>query len=111
MRTIMYACVTMLALGAGNAALAQESSETTTTQTTAVPPPAPMPPPPGTLSTTHVVHAQDAYGDTRDSKSTTYRDSNGVARDSQTTTTSAPMPPPPPVTTSTTTTDTSTNPQ
>jgi len=109
MRAILYACVTVLALGAGNAALAQDATETTTTQTTAVPPP-PAPPPPGTLSTTHVVHAQDAYGDTKDAKSTTYRDSNGVVRDSQTTTTTAP-PPPPPVTTSTTTTDTQSGPQ
>jgi hypothetical protein len=104
----MYACVTVLALGAGTAAMAQDATESTTTQTTAMPPP---PPPPGTLSTTHVVHAQDPYGNTKDAKSTTYRDSSGVMRDSQTTTTTAAPPPPPPVSTSTTTTDTQSGPQ
>ena len=74
--------------------------------------PAPMPPPAGTLATTHTERASDGYGDSRYSKSTTYRDANGVARDSQTTTTTAaPPPPPPPVTTSTTTTDTTSGPQ
>jgi hypothetical protein len=71
-----------------------------------------IPPPAGTLSSTRETHAVDAYGNQVDSRQSTYRDSNGVAQDSQTTTTNAPpLPPPPPVSTTTTTETTSTEPR
>jgi hypothetical protein len=84
-------------------------------QTTDAAPPAvsqPLPPPVGTLSTTRETHAADANGNRVDSQSTTYRDSQGVAQDRQTTsTTIAAPPPPPPATTTTTTTETTTAPR
>jgi hypothetical protein len=94
-------------------ALAQTAYQSTTTQTTSGVPPVsvqqPVTPPMGTLSTTRETSAVDAYGDRRTSKSTIYRDANGVAEDrSTTTTTVAAPPPPPPVTTTTTTTESST---
>ena len=100
-------------VAASGTALAQTSESTTTTSTMAPPgmmsaPPAPGAPPVGTLSTTRETHAVDAYGNQVDSKSTSYRNAQGVAQDSQTTTTQVPPPPPPPVSTSTSTTTTTT---
>ena len=69
------------------------------------------PPPAGTLATTHETHAADAYGNRMDSQSTTYRNSQGVAQDKQTTSTIVAAPPPPPPTTTTTTTETTTSPR
>ena len=109
MKAFLAGLATMtLVSGAAFAQTATESTTTTQESAPAIPAPAP-----GVLSTTHESHAQDAYGDTKDSKSTSYRDSSGVARDSQTTTTTAsPPPPPPPVSTSTsTTTETTSEPR
>ena len=69
----------------------------------------PMAPPDGTLSTTRESHSSNPDGSQVDSKSTTYRNTNGVADDSSTTTTTVPAPPPPPPVTTTTTTTNSTN--
>ncbi len=92
----MYAALAALMLLSGTAA-AQPAAYPNT--------PAIVPPPPGTLSVTREIHAADAYGNSTDSRSTTYRDSQGVASDKQTRTTTVTTPPPPPaVTTSTTTT-------
>jgi hypothetical protein len=101
-RTILFAAVTALTLG-GGAAMAQTATDTTTTQTN-MSQPDPAAPPAGTLSTTHVQKAQDAYGNSVDSKSTSYRDSTGVAQDSSTTTKTMAAPPPPPVSSTTSTT-------
>jgi hypothetical protein len=99
MKTIL-ACVTALTVISG-AAMAQSYDSTTTQQTTVAPPP---PPAPGILSTTRTTHAEDAYGNSRSTKSTVYRDPNGVATESQTTTQQVAPPPPPPTTTTTSTT-------
>jgi len=108
MKNLLLAGVAALALTAG-AAIAQTTESTTSQSTTVAPDP--NAPPAGTLSTTRETHAVDAYGNQTDSKASAYRNSNGVADDSQTTTTTMPAPPPPPpVTTSTTTTDTTTGP-
>jgi hypothetical protein len=74
---------------------------------------APPAPQPGTLATIHESHAQDALGDSRYHQSTTYRDAQGVTRDSRTSTRTVAVPPlPPPVTTSTSTaTETTTSPR
>ena len=95
------------------ASMAQTTYDSTATQTTVAPGATPVAPPVGTLSTTRETHAQDAYGNQSNSRSTSYRDSQGVAEDRQTTTTTvaAPPPPPPPVTTTTTTTESTTGPQ
>jgi hypothetical protein len=92
-----------------SAAMAQTATDTTTSsQTTVVQPPAPpppaamvTPPPPpapgeGSMATERTVTGVDAYGNKIYSKSTTYRDSDGVATDSRTVKTIAPPPPPPP---------------
>jgi hypothetical protein len=123
MKSFLRAGIAALALTSG-VALAQTATETTTTQTTAVPAvpppplvvqqpiPAPLPPPAGTLSSTRETRTVDAYGNPVVSRGSTYRDSTGVAQDSQTTTTTVPVaPPPPPVTTTTTTQTTNTGPQ
>jgi hypothetical protein len=102
---IVLAGITALMLTSG-VAMAQSATESTTTTTQDVAPP-PPPPPTGVLSTTHEVHARDAYGDSKDAKSTTYRDDNGVSRESQSTTTRVAPPAPPPVTSSTSTSSTS----
>ena len=73
------------------------------------PPPVAVAPPVGTLSSTRTTHAVDAYGNQVDQKSTSYRNENGVAQDTQTTTTSVPAPPPPPPVSTTTTTTESTS--
>jgi len=96
--------------------LAQTAVDTTTTQTTApayVPPVVAAPAVPGAVSSTRTTRSVDAYGNQTSSKSTSYRDSQGVAEDQTTTrTTVAAPPPPPPMTTTTTTTETtSTGPQ
>jgi hypothetical protein len=108
MRHILAASAIAMALSSG-LAHAQSATETTTTQTTGMAPPAVAqavsPPPPGTLSTTRTVHAVDAYGNRVDSQASSYRDTQGVAEDRQTTVTTAP---PPPVTTTTTTTQSTT---
>ena len=115
MKTFLGALTLLTLASAG--AMAQSSYSTTTTQTTGVPPAVvtqPVPPGVGTLSTTRETHAADAYGNQTSSRSTSYRDAQGVAEDRQTTTTTvaAPPPPPPPVTTTTTTTEsTTTGPQ
>jgi hypothetical protein len=96
----------LLAIVSG-AAMAQSSSETTTTQQTGQ---APVAPAPGTLSSTRTAHSQDSNGDTNDSKSTSYRDSTGVAKQSESVTRTA-APPPPPVTSTTTSTQSTTSPQ
>lgn len=103
MKTTALAAAAMLALALP--AMAQSvDSQTTTTQTTAVPPP----PPPGVLSSQRTTEAQDAYGNKSYSQQTTYRDANGVVRDSRSVQTTVPTPPPPPpVTTTTTTTESS----
>jgi hypothetical protein len=90
----------------GGTAMAQTSSQTITTQTTphVAPPAVVVAPPAGVLSTTRTTGAVDAYGNRVDQQSTTYRNSQGVAQDTQTTTQYAP---PPPVA-STTTTETTT---
>jgi hypothetical protein len=94
------------------ASMAQTTYDSTATQSTVTPGATPAAPPVGTLSTTRETHAQDAYGNQSSSRSTTYRDSQGVAEDRQTTTTTvAAPPPPPPVTTTTTTTESTTGPQ
>ena len=82
-------------------------------QTTDAAPPAIAPPPIGTLSTTQEHHAVDANGNRVDATSTTYRNSQGVAQDRQTTSTvvAAPPPPPPQATTTTTTTESTTAPR
>jgi hypothetical protein len=99
----MYAALTALMLLSGTAAA---QTATYPDAPAAVPPPPPaMSPPPAALSVTRESHAADSYGNSTDSRSTVYRDSQGVASDKQTTTTRvAPPPPPPPVTSSTTTT-------
>ncbi len=84
------------------AAIAQTATESTTTTEQA----APAVPAPGVLSTTHESHAQDGMGDTRDSKSTSYRDSNGAVSQSQSSTTQTAQPVVPPPTTSSTSTTT-----
>ena len=110
MKAILYAGLAALVLTSGQAFAQATYDSTTTTQTApAVPPPIPAPPQ-GTLSTTREHHAVDAYGNQTDSKSTTYRNEQGVAEDSATTTTTTPPPPPPPVSTTTTTTSTTTTP-
>jgi hypothetical protein len=88
--------------------MAQTATDTTTTsQTTVVQPPAPppptlvTPPPPpvpgeGSMATEKTVTGVDAYGNKIYSKSTTYRDGEGVATDSRTVKTIVPPPPPPP---------------
>jgi hypothetical protein len=110
---ILCTSVALLALSFGVAA-AQTATDSTTTQSTTMAPPLPAPavapPPPETLSTTHVHRAVDAYGNQVYSKSTTYRDPNGYARDTQTTTRTA-MPPPPVTTTTTTQSESSGPPQ
>ncbi len=117
MRKLVTAAA-MLAL-VGGVAHAQTASETTTSQSStyapgyapAVPPPPPpgaMAPAPGTLSITKTEKATDGYGNSYNSESSTYRDANGVARDTRTTTTNV-APPPPPVSTTTTTTNTTTS--
>lgn len=97
-------------------AAAQTSTETTTTRSTtlpgamapqAVPAPVPALPPDGSLST-RTTQGVDAYGNRVYSKSTTYRDSQGVATDRQSTTVTPPPPMPPPATTSTSTSTTTT---
>ncbi len=105
MSKILFAAVTALSLTSG-VALAQTATDTTTTTQTAAP--EPVAPAPGALSTTRTHEAVDAYGNRVDSKSTTYRDSQGVASDSHTTTQTVAPPPPPPVssTTSTSTSET-----
>jgi hypothetical protein len=104
--------LTLASLGASFTASAQSAMETTTSQTTTIPAPVTAPPPVGTLSTTRETHAQDAYGNETTSKSTVYRDTQGVAEDRQTTTrTIVPPPPPPAETTTTTTTESTTGPQ
>ena len=106
MRLFMAGAVA-LSLTSG-VAFAQSASETTTTQETS---PAPMAPAPGTLSETKTHHSDDGYGDTHDSKSTTYQNGAGVASESESTTTTAAPPPPPPTTSTTTTTSQTTAPQ
>jgi hypothetical protein len=109
MKYVAMASVLTLAIYAGEfyagSASAQVSSETTTTQSTVAQPgyvaPAPLPPE-GVLSTERDTHAVDAYGNRVDSQATTYRDANGVVRDSKATQTRV-VPVPPPVTTTTTT--------
>ena len=103
---IFIAGAIALTLSSG-VAFAQSSSETTTTQQTS---PAPMAPQPGTLSETKTKHSDDGYGDTHDSKSTTYQNGAGVAKESESTTTTA-APPPPPTTSTTTTTSQTSGPQ
>jgi hypothetical protein len=105
MNKFLLAAVTALTLASG-AAMAQTATDTTTTSQTVAP--EPVTPAPGALSTTRTHDAVDAYGNRVDSKSTTYRDSQGVASDSHTTTQTVAPPPPPPVssTTSTSTTET-----
>ena len=104
MKIHALAAITLL-LGSAGAASAQPYQDPG-----APPPSAPVAPPPeGTLSTTHEVHAVDAYGNRLDKKESTYRNSNGVAQDSQTTTSVVPAPPPPPPVTSSTTTSTTTS--
>lgn len=114
MRSLMGAGAIALTL-IGSAAYAQTTTETTTSQYSQTPAPmppaaAPVAPPMGTLSTTREQHAVDAYGDRSDSRSTSYRDSTGVAEQSESRTVTAPPPPPPPppMTTTTTTTESST---
>ena len=108
MRILLGAAAVALALSSG-VATAQTATDTTSQTTTTMAPPPVTPPPPGTLATEHESRRVDAYGNQTDSKSTSYRDSNGVAEDTKTTTTMAP-PPPPPTTTTTTTESTSTEP-
>jgi hypothetical protein len=97
MRTLI--AVATAALLASGVAFAQTATESTTTTEQSTPmAPAPQP---GVLSTTHEAHAQDSMGDSRDSKSTSYRDANGAVSSSSTTTTQAIQPPPPPATTTT----------
>ncbi len=113
MRKSLGIGVTALALasfGASFTASAQSAMETTTSQTTTVPASV-APPPVGTLSTTRETHAQDAYGNETTSKSTSYRNSQGVAEDRQTTTRTIVPLPPPTATTTTTTTESTTGPQ
>lgn len=105
MRSIIIVATTIACLS-GGIALAQSSTESTTSTqtTTAVPPPAVMPmpaaptplapPPAGTLATESYSKKTDAYGNSEMAKKSTYRDSNGVAQDSQTTKTTVPVPPP-----------------
>jgi hypothetical protein len=113
MKHAIPAAFAAAALAAG-AAYAQTTTTSTTTQVYTPPAyvaqvtPAPVAPPEGTLSTTRETHSEDAYGDQRYSKTTTYRNSNGVAQDSKTVTTTVPAPPPPPVSTTTTTTESTT---
>jgi hypothetical protein len=102
-RTLAAATLLLASAGAASAQPYQDPG-------TPPPPAAPVAPPPdGTLSTTHEVHAVDAYGNRLDKKESTYRNSNGVAQDSQTTTSTVPAPPPPPPVTSSTTTSTTTS--
>jgi hypothetical protein len=103
MKYLLMTSILTLALSVGSAH-AQVSSETTTQSTVA---PAPVPQP-GVLSTERETHAVDATGNRVDSHATTYRDANGVIRDSKTTQPQV-TPPPPPATTSTSTTSTSTS--
>ena len=115
MKTLMGE-VTALCLLCG-VAVAQPAYQSTTTQSTYAAPPVAVPPPAsppvGTLSTTRESHAVDAYVNQTSSRSTSYRDSQGVAEDRQTTTTTVapPPPPPPPTTTTTTTPESTTGPQ
>jgi hypothetical protein len=93
---IMLAAMTALALTSG-AAFAQTATDATGA------------PPVSASTTTQTTHAQDAYGNTKDSKSTVYQDSTGaVAKESQTTTIIPPTPPPATSTTTTTTTQSGT---
>ena len=108
MRTLLITAVTAASLMNGVAV-----AQTVIEQSPAVVPPSPpavvvTPPPGGVLSTTRTSKSVDAYGNRVDSQSTTYRNANGVAQDSETTTRTV-APPPPPVVTSTTTTTTHTN--
>jgi len=104
MKIYLLAGTAALLLSAGVATAQTSSSESTTTQSTLAPPPAPVTPPPiGTLSSTREVHGVDAYGNRIDKTQSTYRNTNGVAQDSETTRTVVP----PPVTTTTTTTSSS----
>jgi hypothetical protein len=105
----IYAAIAALTLLSGTAA----AQTATYPDAPAAPPPPAMSPPPAALSVTRESHAADSYGNSTDSRSTVYRDSQGVASDKTTTTTTvAPPPPPPPVTSSTTTTtQTTTAPQ
>lgn len=109
MRTLLMTAVTAASLMSG-VAVAQT---TVIEQSPAVVPASPpavvvTPPPSGVLSTTRTSKSVDAYGNRVDLQSTTYRNANGVAQDSETTTRTV-APPPPPVVTSTTTTTTHTN--
>ncbi len=111
MRKLLGIGITAFTLASFGAS-AQSAMETTTSQTTTVPAPVVVAPPPvGTLSTTRETHAQDAYGNETTSKATSYRDSQGVAEDRQTTTRTIVPPPPPATTTTTTTTESTTGPQ
>jgi hypothetical protein len=79
----------------------QTTSSQTTTSTTVTPPAVTLivPPPVGTLSTERTQQTISPDGTRTDSKSSTYRNTNGVANDSVTTTTTQA-----PITTETTTT-------
>ncbi len=88
------ATVLALTVGAASAQTTSSQTSTSTTVTPAVPPVSLLVPPPiGTLSTTHTSKTINADGSQIDSKSSTYRNTNGVAEDSATTTTTKPAMP------------------
>lgn len=89
-----------LALVSG-AALAQPA-ESSTTQTDTATTPDTAPGGMGASSQTRTSHSQDAYGDSKDTKSSSYQGPNGSASSSTSTNTVA-APPPPPTSTTTTT--------
>jgi len=84
----------VLALTVGAAAAQSSSSSSSTTTTTQPPVSLVVPPPIGTLSTEHTSQTVNPDGSQSSSKSTTYRNTEGVANDSVTrsTTTPAPLP-------------------
>jgi hypothetical protein len=98
MNKLLLASAAALVMTMG-AAMAQTSSTQSTTTTI----PSVVAPPLGTLSTTHTQSNTGSDGTQTDSKSTTYRNSNGVANDSTTSTTTYP-----PVASTTTKTNSST---
>jgi hypothetical protein len=101
-----FLLVSVMALAVnGGAVFAQPAVDTTTTtQSTTIAPPI-APPPAGTLATTHEHIAVDGNGNATESKTKTYRETNGYAQDRSTTT----ITPPPPMVTTTTQTETTTS--